>query len=70
MAREIEGEFDSAIEADIAAEIAEESEQSIWGQKSDVDWLAPATSVGEYNDMLAGDDCDCAIEDIEDLDLE
>ena len=64
-----EGEFVDATEQEIAADIAEESEASIWGQKSDLDILAPATTVGEYNEMLAedGENCECEADYEEDL---
>ena len=73
-----EGEFVDAVEQEIAAEIAEEAETSIWGQKADFDILAPATTVGEYEEMLAedGENTDCLADEasyeeaIEDLELE
>lgn len=65
-----EGEFVSAEEFEAAVDVAEESEASIWGQKSDIDFLGPATSVGEYNEMLSEGDVDAACEDIDDLQLE
>jgi len=34
----------------------EQTEPSIWGQPSDIDFLAPATSVEEYEESLQ-DDC-------------
>ena len=77
MTAESEGEFVSAIEQDVAQDIAEEADASIWGQKSDLDVLAPATTVGEYDEMLAEDaDVDCVAdeasseEDVSDLELE
>jgi len=88
-----EGEFVDAIEAEIAEDIAEEAtdiadevidiaeeaEASIWGQASDVDWLAPAMTPAEYEDMLAdadGENVDCLMdeddydEDVSELGLE
>ena len=65
----------SAEELEIAQEVAEDGEQSIWGQKSDIDFLAPATTKAEYEEMLAedGENVDCEAdykEDIADLELE
>jgi len=39
-------------------------EDSIWGQPSDVDFLEPATSVSEYEEMLEDDISDGIYEDI------
>jgi len=39
-------------------EEVEVEEASIWGQPSDVDFLAPATTVDEYQDMLEEDVAD------------
>jgi len=52
-------EYDMNIEAqDLVDDDA--SEPSIWGQKSDIDWLGPATKVSEYDEMLNADsDCSC-----------
>ena len=36
----------------------EVEEASIWGQPSDVDFLEPATSVSEYEEMLEEDVAD------------
>jgi hypothetical protein len=56
-------EHDTSVDAqDLLDDVAEEP--SIWAQKSDIDWLAPATKVSEYDKMLS-EDC----EDCEDCDL-
>jgi len=68
----------SDAEMEIAEEIAAETEPSIWGQPSDVDFLAPATRVGEYEEMLNDDGLDVGAdisadnyeEDVSDLKLE
>jgi hypothetical protein len=59
----------SAEELEIAEAIAEDGEQSIWGQKSDIDFLAPATTKAEYEEMLAedGENVDCEVDYEEDL---
>ena len=72
---EQEGEFADATEAEIAEAVAEDGEQSILGQRSDIDFLAPATTKAEYEQMLAedGENVDCEAnyeEDLEDLELE
>ena len=48
------------------------NEPSIWGQPSDIDFLGPATTVGEYEEMIedAFDDEDAYQEDISFLSLE
>jgi len=55
----------------------EVEEASIWGQQSDIDWLKPATSVDEYEEMLAEDAtdsfedaADTYTEDVSELELE
>ena len=59
-------------------EVQEEVEEAtIWGQPSDIDWLAPATSVTEHEEMLTEDvatsiwdDIDTYSEDVSELELE
>jgi len=49
------------------------NEPSIWGQPSDIDFLAPATSVEEYDEMIedAYDDDEASYEeDVSFLSLE
>ena len=63
-------------ESEIIGEAAQES-PTIWGQQSDIDFLAPATSVSEYDEMLAEDGgicgengANCQEDGIADLELE
>jgi len=39
-------------ETEIEQADEEVEEASIWGQPSDIDFLGPATTVGEYDEML------------------
>jgi hypothetical protein len=63
-------EYDMNIEAQGLAEDAA-GEASIWGQKSDIDWMGPATKVSEYDEMLNADcgDCDLCVGDEDTSDL-
>jgi hypothetical protein len=57
-------EYDMNIEAqDLVDDVA--AEPSIWGQKSDIDWLGPATRVSEYDEMLNADceGCDLTLDE-------
>jgi hypothetical protein len=57
-------EYDMNIEAqDLVDEAA--AEPSIWGQKSDIDWLGPATKVSEFDEMRNADcdGCDMCLEE-------
>lgn len=57
-------EYDMNVEAQgLTDEVAEEP--SIWGQKSDIDFLGPATKVSEYDELLSADceDCDLSLDE-------